>query len=258
MKCLTLTLLVSATAALAAAADHSFAGTWKMNLEKSHLTGQMSIVTKLPNGMMHEVDGAIGFDYRVDGKDYPTVPGMTMAVTQSGENSWDSVFKKDGKVQGTGHLHLSKDGNTIERTYTFYRPDGQTDNGSSTAQRVSGGPGLLGTWKDTKVNVGAAWTIVIEMPAPDEISTRSIEGKTSWHGKCDGSDVANEGPLAIKGDTNACKMVNARTIEWTERLNGKVTSLDRQTLAADGRTIEDVSWAPGKEGEKVTVIWDRQ
>lgn len=258
MKRLALALLMFAAAAMAAADDHSFAGTWKQNLEKSHLAGRTTTTTKLPNGMLHVSDGSVEYDFQIDGKDYEVVPGITAAVTQSGENSWNTVSKKDGKVQDVGHFSLSKDGNTMESTDTFYRPDGQTENGSGVSKRVSGGPGLLGTWKDTKVNVGAAWTEVIEMPAADEISERSIEGKTSWHGKCDGSDVASEGALAVKGSTGACKMVDARTIEWTGKLNGKIIGISRMTLSADGRTIESVHWTPGKEGEKTTTVLDRQ
>ena len=258
MKCLALTLFVFATAVIAVADDHSFAGTWKENLEKSDFTGRTSTTAKMPSGMLHDSSGSIEFDYQIDGKDYEMVPGLTIAWTQSGENSWNTAIRKDGKVLAVGHISLSKDGNTKELTYTFYRLDGQTQNGSNTSQRVSGGPGLLGTWKETKAEFGLPWTHVIEMPARDEISTRSIEEKSSWRGKCDGSDVAPEGAREIKGNTGACRMLDARTIEWTYKLNGKVIGLSRWTLSADGRSLEHVSWTPGKDGEKTTLVLDRQ
>lgn len=76
--------------------------------------------------------------------------------------------------------------------------------------------------------------------------------------KCDGSEIADKGPLAVKGNTSACKRVGARTIEWTFKLDGKVTGLERMTLSVDGRTMEEVSWTPGKEDEKTTGVLDRQ
>jgi hypothetical protein len=165
--------------------------TWKENLEKAKYTGRTFTRTKLPSGMLHMSAGSTEYDFQTDGKKYEIVPGVTGTWMQSGENSWNWVESKDGKVLVVGQDSLSKDGNTLEATSTFYRPDGQTENDSSVYKRVSGGPGILGTWKSTKVSAGAAMTDVIEMPAPDEISRRYIEGKSSWQGKCDGSDVAD-------------------------------------------------------------------
>ena len=258
MKCPKLTLLVLATAAIAAADDHTFAGTWKMNLEKSHLTGETHTYTKLPSGLLHFSGGSVEFDYQYDSKEYEMVPGLMGTWTQSGEDSWNWTESKAGKLLAVGHDSLSKDRNTLETTYTFYRPDGQTENGSSVWRRVSGGPGILGTWKNTKENHGAAWTQVIEMPAPDEVNWKNPEGKQSWHGKCDGSEIPDDGPLALKGNTSACKLLDARTMEWTFKLNGKVTGLQRMKLSDDARTMEAVSWVPGKEGEKTIAIFDRQ
>jgi hypothetical protein len=249
---------VFATTAIAAADDHSFVGTWKLNLEKSHLTGETFTRTKLPSGMLHYSRGSVEFDYQYDGKAYEIEPGITGTWTKSGENSWNWTENKDGKALAVGNDSLSKDGNTLKTSYTFYRPDGRTDTNSSVYKRVSGGPGILGTWKSTKENYGAAWTQVIEMPAPDEVSWSSPEGKQSWHGKCDGSEIADQGPLAIKGNTSACKLPDARTMEWTFRLNGKVTGMQRMTLSADARSMEVVSWTPGKESEKTIGVWDRQ
>lgn len=154
-----------------------------MNLEKSHFTGGILRYTKLPSGMLHFSGGSQELDYQYDGKEYEIEPGVMGTYTLSGENSWNWAISKDGKVVESGRDSVSKDGNTQETTYTFYRPDGQTENGSSVCKRLSGGPGILGTWKSTKENHGAAWTEVIEMPAPDEISWRNVETNESWHGK---------------------------------------------------------------------------
>jgi hypothetical protein len=88
MKNLALTLLILATAAIAAAGDHTFAGTWKENLEKEKLTGETSTVTKLPSGMLHASAGSTEYDFQTDGKEYEIVPGVTGTWMQSGENSY--------------------------------------------------------------------------------------------------------------------------------------------------------------------------
>lgn len=257
MNHLALTMLVFSAATIAAADDPTFAGTWKENNEKSHLTGQTKTYTKLPSGMLHYSQGATEYDYQYDGKGYEIRPGLVRTSIQSGETSWKWTDTKDGTMRIWADVRLSKDGNTLETSYSFYRPDGQTENAYYVSERVSGGPGILGTWKETQVNF-AAWTIVIEMPAADEISIRGIEAKSSWHGKCDGSDVAQEGALVLKGATLACKRIDARTIEWTDKRDGKVSDMRRWTLSADGQSLESVFWALGHESEKRTTIYDRQ
>jgi hypothetical protein len=44
----------------------------------------------------------------------------------------------------------------------------------------------------------------------------------------------------------------------TISLNGKGLGKDVMTLSADGKTITDVSWTPGKESEKQTSVYEKQ
>jgi hypothetical protein len=55
-----------------AQAQPSFAGTWKLNLAKSQLTGQTLSVEKAPSGLMHFDSQGFAYDFDLSGKDFPT------------------------------------------------------------------------------------------------------------------------------------------------------------------------------------------
>jgi hypothetical protein len=47
-------------------------------------------------------------------------------------------------------------------------------------------------------------------------------------------------------------------IRSTTSFNGKVTGEELLTLSADGNTMLDEEWAPGKMNEKTTTVYERQ
>ena len=52
----------------------SFAGTWKLNLAKSQLSGQTLSVEKTSSGMHFDSQG-FAYDFDLSGKDFPTPDG---------------------------------------------------------------------------------------------------------------------------------------------------------------------------------------
>jgi len=53
-------------------------------------------------------------------------------------------------------------------------------------------------------------------------------------------------------------MVSATKDTYTVKVAGKTVGFGMQTLSADGKTLTDVSWSPGKESEKETGVYERQ
>jgi hypothetical protein len=258
MKTLAFSLLLFSAAAIVPAADNSFSGTWKMNLEKSHFTGSTFTISKLPSSMLHYSNGTTEFDFQIDGKDYPMRPGITEAWTQSGENAWDVIDKRDGKVLSREHYVLSNSGQTWTWEETVSRPGGQTDHSTGENERVSGGPGPLGTWKRTKINIKSAATLVLQIQGTDRFSMRNAEMKYSVEGRCDGSPMVVNNQASDSGEIETCKIVDAQTLERTLSRQGKIMLIHRFILSADGRTLRNVTWTPGHESEKTTTVWDRQ
>lgn len=181
---------------LASAAENPWVGTWKLDVSKSHFTGTTFSYSKTADGKMQYDDGSADPNaFAIDGQPYPDSMGFTHTWTAAGPNAWDSVTKKDGKELVSAHRVLSADGKTFNMTYTGTKPDGTTFHDTSTYTRVSGGDGLEGTWRSTKVTISSPDVWIISYPTPDTFRWQTPSYKTVMTGKMDGSAAHVESPV---------------------------------------------------------------
>jgi hypothetical protein len=258
-KFLSTLAILALTASPVLAADNPFTGTWKLDLSRSHFTGDTFTYSKAANGMMHYNDGSTtSFDFGTDGKEYPTSQGRTTSWTAAGPNAWDSTIRFNGTVLVKSHRFLSADGKTLTILSTGKRPDGSDFKAELIYVRVTGTTGLVGKWRNTKYNSDAPDSYIISFPAPDTIHWVIPAYKETATGKMDGSDVPITGPTVPKGMTLSVKRLSPTKLSDVVKDNGKVIGIGTVTLSADGKTLTDVSWSPGKESEKQTGIYVKQ
>jgi hypothetical protein len=242
----------------ALAADSPFTGTWKLDPSKGHLTGDTFTYSKAPNGLMHYDSGATSSDFGIDGKEYPLGNGHTITWTADSDNSWTSVNKFNGAVIGTSHREISADG----KTYTIHavgkRADGTPYDETIIFTRVSGTSGLIGKWRNTKYTQQESTTITVSFPSPGVIKWENVEEKGFFTGKTDGSDLPYISPTLSGNFTVSVKMDGPRKLSNTTKRDGKPIGYGTDTVSADGKTLTDVSWIPGKESEKQTEIYIKQ
>jgi hypothetical protein len=251
-------VLLAATVGTASAAESPFVGTWQLNVEKSKLAGDTFTYTATATGFQYSNGSTIKFNFATDGKDYPAFPGETVSWTKSGDNTWDSVYKDDhGTVLSKVHRVLSPDGKTMTVTSTDYRADGTTTQDTSVRARVSGGPGLVGTWKEVKVSP-AANTTIISVPSAGHIKYEFPRDKQFVEGLVDGTPSRFQGQSVPEGATVAFKQKASNELEWSYAVKGKVIEQGADTVSSDGRSRTSVSWAPGKESEKTIEVYDKQ
>ena len=257
MKKTTLTLvLLAASAGAALAAPSPFAGTWKLNVTKSKLTGDTVTYTKTPTGFRYSNGSTVTYDIVVDGKDHPMVFDRTTAWTSAGRDSWDSVTKVHAMVLSKTHRTVSADGKTMAVAYTEYRADGTTTQESDTYTRVSGGSGLAGKWRDTNTKA-ASDVMTIAIPGPGRFEISYPADKSSVSGKTDGSAAPYAGPMTPPGATSHVKAVGPSRWQIDGTLKGKTYYVGSISVSADGKTLTRTTWIPGKESEKAVEVWDR-
>jgi hypothetical protein len=251
-------LAVSGSAVFAA--DSPWNGTWKLDAQKSHFTGQTFTYSKGPGELLHYEDGSTAsFDFGVDGKEYRTWGNRTTTWTQSGKNAWDRVTRIDGKVQATGPVVLSEDGKTLTMTITGTRPDGSAFQEEDVFTRVSGTDGLIGTWRTAKVKgLPGPQQFVISSPAAGVLHYDIPDMKVSVDYGADDTDYPLTGPTLPPGATISFKRINATKIRYTMKINGKADNIGVQTLAPDGRSYTDTNWNAGRESEKTTSVYVKQ
>ncbi len=257
MKRLAISLAIFAAAAgSAVAADSPFDGTWTLNVAKSQFTGDTLSYTKTPKGYRYSNGSTITYDFAIDGKDYPVVADRTTAWTQAGPDAWDTVFKANGVVLSKAHRTLSADGKQLTSIITNERPDGTTVQETDVDERVSGGPGLAGEWKNVKAQV-ATDTQIITTPAPGKFVISYPAFKQTVSGATDGSSAEMKGPNLPAGLTTSYKATAPDRWEYSVSFNGKVYNQGVLTVSADGKTLTDKSWTPGKEAEASVAVYDK-
>jgi len=252
--------LLALPAGAASAADSPWNGTWKLDPQKSHLTGQTFSYSERPGGMLHYEDGSsVSFDFGLDGKEYKTFSNRTTTWTAAGKNSWERVTRIDGKVFAKGRVALSEDGKTLTMTFSGTRPDGQEFREEDVFSRVTGTDGLAGTWRTAKVtDPTGPQTFVISSPAPGVLHYDIPDLKVSVECSADDKDYPITGPTAPPGATISFRRVSPTKVRYTMKINGKPDSMGVQTIAADGGSFTDTSWNPGREREKTTAVYVKQ
>jgi len=258
------TLIIGALLALPGgvvyAADSPWNGTWKLDPARSQFTGQTLTYSERPGGMLHYEDGSTAsFDFALDGKEYKTWANRTTSWTPTGNNTWDTITRADGKVRSKGHVALSEDGKTLTMTFNGTRPDGQEFHEEDVFTRVSGTEGLAGTWRTAKVtNPAGPETFVISSPATGVLHYEIPDLKVSVDYSADDTDYPLNGPTLPPGATIGWKRISPTKIKYTIKINGKPDNTGVQTIAPDGRSFSDTNWNPGRPSEKTTAVYVKQ
>ena len=107
------------------AADDPFLGKWKLNMEKSKLTGEQTKIEELGGSKYKWASGNVTNTYTNDGTDQPSQFGNTVAITPVDANNWKMVIKKDGRVLSSMTHTLSADGKTQTIKGTGNKPTAQ-------------------------------------------------------------------------------------------------------------------------------------
>lgn len=250
---------VCAALALAAApcfaAGSSWDGTWKLNVAKSKFTGDTFTIEAKGN-MLHASDGVVSYDFACDGKAYAVIADRTVTCSGSPAAGYDFESKAGDKVLSKSHRTLSADGKTMTIHGTQMRPDGTTPEFTDVYKRQSGTSGLAGKWMNVK-SQGSADSMVIQTKG-DWIKVYSPEFKNSVEGKMDGSQLPMTGANIPSGVTQTIKGDGPNKLHYTVQYKGKMMAEGTQTLSADGKTLVDEEWSPGKMNEKSTAVYEKQ
>lgn len=140
----TVFVLTFAASGLLMAQSNPFAGTWKLNVDKSKYepgpapksqtrkwdaTGKVSVegVSAAGKNMTY------GYTIKSDGKGYPTVGAIpngadSISTTRVAPRTLQATFKRAGKPVETTTFAVSKDGKVLTITAKGSTPDGQSFN----------------------------------------------------------------------------------------------------------------------------------
>jgi hypothetical protein len=240
------------------AKDSPWNGTWKENQAKSKLSGDTITFTAKSGGVFHYSNGGtIEYDFACDGKSYSTLGDRSISCTGTPESGMDLTSTAHGTVLAKYHRAISADGRTMTIHGTEVRPDGKTEDFDEVYKRVTGSKGLAGKWLDVKDKEQDESVMVVTI-ADKMLHIEVPSQKEVIDGKLDGSDGKVNGPNIPPGAAPAYKSVTSNKISFEIKLSGKVLYDGTYTLSADGKTLTEEEWVPGRMAEKDSVVYEKK
>lgn len=255
MRITGLIILLTAAFGAAMAADSPFIGKWKLNPAKSQFAGTTMTYAVLPSGEMQMSAMGQSYKFKIDGKEYAALWGSTAAWKQTDPDCWETTTKMGGMTT-TDFTKISGDGKTMTVSSKGTKPNGEKFEMDATWKRVSGGPGLAGEWKSSKVQTSAEmWEFAAN--GDDGLTMKIVDYDAVCSVKFDGKDYPCTGPTMLKNFCMSVRKLGERSLEFTEKMDDKVVFSDRFTVASDGKTLTDEA-APAGSSEKIKVVYDKQ
>lgn len=244
------------TAALSAA-DDPFVGDWKLNPAKSKLVEVMKVESVAGNKYAFDFGGGTE-TIAADGTDQPGYAGTALSVTIGGPGSWKVVRKQDGRILLTAYWKLSQDGNTLSDDYTEFAPNGSSSNVKYIFERTAGKSGFEGTWEspsDAPVNL----VVVLQVRAyeGDGLSFISPAEEVTKSLKFDGKDYPKQGPKVPPGSVSSGHRADARTLEMTDKVNGKIMTTRQIKISSDLKTLTMTMHPAGQRTPNI-LVFDRE
>ena len=243
------------TGALCAAND-PFVGEWKLNPARSKLTDQMKVESVGANKYVFDFGGG-SETIVVDGTDQSGNFGSTLSVTVEGPDTWKVIRKKDGRMLITATWKLSKDGNTLTDDFTGIEPNGSTFNLNYVYKRTAGSSGFAGTWESTSETVNSVFVLQVRPYEGDGLSFIDPSEEETKNVKFDGKDYPNLGPNVVPGSASSVRRVNERTLEMTDKIDGKVMDAQQIELSSDLKTLTMTVHTVGRSEPNI-LVFERQ
>ena len=238
------------------AANDPFVGEWKLNPARSKLTDQMKVESVGANKYVFDFGGG-SETIVVDGTDQPGNFGSTLSVTVEGPDTWKVIRKKDGRMLITATWKLSKDGNTLTDDFTGIEPNGSTFNLNYVYKRTAGSSGFAGTWESTSETVNSVFVLQVRPYEADGLSFIDPSEEETKNVKFDGKDYPNLGPNVVPGSASSVRRVNERTLEMTDKIDGKVMDAQQIELSSDLQTLTMTVHTVGRS-EPTILVFERQ
>jgi hypothetical protein len=234
-------LLFLALGAVSAFGQSAFNGTWRVNPDSAQIKGNDKF--SLMNGMYRCDTCVPKIAVKADGKEHKVAGSPyidAIKVSEPNDHNVEITSFKDGKSVGGNKLTVSEDGKMLTTEWNFVSESGKEGNGKYTSERVGDAPAgaskISGEWHANKVEDASdsVSTFTYQVTA-DGISMSDPTGD-SYTAKLDGKDYPYKGD---PGTTSvSLKKIDDNTIEETDKRKGKVITVARMTVDADGKTMK--------------------
>jgi hypothetical protein len=240
-----------------AAAQTPFVGTWKLNQDKSQLSGDTMKFGPAQGDAIELKAGGLTYSFRVDGKNYAMPSGNGAIWRQTTPATWTTEYRKpDGSLLSRDSWQLSTDGQKLSVTTSGVKADGDLYTNTAEYVRTGGTSGLMGAWKSTDVKLSSPDEFSIGEVGLDKLVLKVPAMKVTCEVTTDGKEVAVEGPDIPSGFRLSLTRTGPYTFKLVQKISGNVISTSVYTVAEDRETMTEVGGAPGDP--PATMVWEKQ
>jgi hypothetical protein len=243
--------------AASAAAQNPFAGTWKLDQEKSQLAGDTMKFGPAEGNAIELTAGGVRYSFRLDGGNYAMPSGELAIWRQTSPDGWTTEYRKtDGKLMRSDSWKLSSDGKTLTVTTSGVKANGDLYTDTADYERTAGTSGLIGSWKSTTVKLSSPNELIIQEISLDKLLLKIPAIKASCEINFDGKETAVDGPDIPTGLRLSLQRTGPYSFKLVQKLNGSTVSSSVYTVSNDGKTMTEVGGTPGDPPS--TLIWEKQ
>lgn len=222
--------LIALMMASASEAQSTFDGTWKVDI--SSAMSRKVNVWVLREGMFRCTSCNPTIGVKADGQDQPVhgQPYDTISVKVVNRQTVEEIEKKNGQTVSDETFKVSDDGNTVTDEF---------GNWKITMARIGKGPAgahaLSGSWQPSKIESISETKLLVTYKLEGETLNMARPTGQTYIAKLNGTDAPYKGDPDT--DSVVLKRIDRNTIEETDKLNGKVVSIARMTVSADGQSM---------------------
>ena len=253
-KILLSTLSASLLLPVLALAQSAFVGTWKMDVSNNIQMPKKPYSYLVANGVFHCQICMPPYSVKADGQDHKVTGHYyydSVSIKIIDDNTLSETDKKSGKTVTVSTYKVAADGATM----TYETNDSSNSNADPIKMRIefsrvakapAGSHAISGSWRAVKFDsMSDNGTLVTYALEATNLKMTSPTGQ-SYSAPLDGTDSPFNGD---PGQTSvSMKRIDDRTIEETDRRNGKVIGSSKLTVSADGKTMT-VAWKDMLHGD---------
>ena len=226
-------------------------GSWKMDRSTLKYDGPPFSVTTDADGYTITRAGKASPKVVCNGQPNAPVNGTTTVCNKSG-NGYELENSRDGKPISKVKVEISPDGKKMTRTADITPPDGDPYSVTTTSEKVSGGDGASGDWKEnafTESQDNGVLTIAVN---GDSVDFKETDNNKPLTCKLDGTPTKfGRGTISIKRD-------GPRTLKVTySDSDGKVGRENTFVLSEDGKTIQETDVTPSPAPSTMSVMFNK-
>ena len=167
-------------------------GSWKVDRSTFKYDGPTFSIATDTEGFTVTRSGNASPKVVCDGKPNAQANGSTTTCHKSAAG-YELENTREGKPVSEERVEVSSDGKTITRTLDMTPPGGSPDIITASSRRISGGPGLSGTWKEIAIKTSRDTGVLAIQINGDSVDFKETDNDKPITCKLDGSPTTTSG-----------------------------------------------------------------